>query len=100
MANFIYVAVIFKYIWEQNQLLTHLGAVAVGVLIQWMHELVIFYKAGTHVPHTHIQSCLHQIKALRTENPGSKWLIWILSIMGVREERVDYSGKASLQAWN
>ena len=107
MANFVYVAVLIKYIWEQNQLLTHLGAVAMGILSQRMHELVIFYKAGTHVPpHTckHRPSCLHQIKALRIESlcskRCSKWLIWILSIMGVREKRVDYSGKASPQGWN
>lgn len=56
MANFIYVAVLFKYIREQNQPLTHLGAVAMGVLNQWMHELVIFYKGRYTCTPTHVQT--------------------------------------------
>ena len=56
MAGFVYVAVLIKYIWEQYQLLTHLGAVAMGILSQRMHALVIFYKAGTHVPPPHVQT--------------------------------------------
>lgn len=52
MANFLYVAILLEYTEEKNQLFTHLGPAAMGVLSKWMDELVIFYKVGTRI-HTH-----------------------------------------------